>query len=183
VSAGRVTRRETLGQLLPPLLLLLPLAARTGTTLLVGCAFVVAIALFSLGHLAWPVRRAPGSRRLRAVLSVLLAAVVLVLSWWEIAPVHRYADGLAREIQQQCVATGHCPARIGGWTKPDGTRGSTTEFGARVRYAITYRSDGRNFRLCWVVAFGRCRAAEGGVAAPLQPLGPWPWPEAGAQPP
>jgi hypothetical protein len=180
-----VSRRSSLEQLLPPLLLFLILLARTGSTLVLGGALAVAALAFSLGRLAWLAwrRPPPGTRQLRAVLTVVFAAAILAVSWLQIAPVHRYADGMAREVQQQCTSLGACPARIAGWVPAAGPTGSDAQLGSRVRYALAYRTDGQTFQLCWVVAFGRCRAATGGAQAPLQPLRPWPWPELGAAPP
>lgn len=182
-----VSRRSSLGQLLPPLLLFLILLAHTGTVLVVGAALALAAFAFSLGRLAWLAwrRRPPGTRRLRAVLTVVFATAILAVSWLQVAPVHRYADGLARHLQQQCTNLRACPARIGGWADAPGSTGSDVQTGKRVRYALAYRTDGQSFRLCWVVAFGRCRSAAGGAQAPLRPMRPWPWPEAGTggQPP
>jgi hypothetical protein len=117
------------------------------------------------------------------VLTVVFAAAILAVSWLQVAPVHRYVDGLAREVQQQCSALGACPARIGGWAAAPGPTGSDARIGTRVRYALAYRTNGQSFQLCWVVAFGRCRSATGGARVPLQPMRPWPWPEVGAAPP
>jgi hypothetical protein len=180
-----VSRRSSLEQLLPPLLLFLILPARTGTTLVVGGALALAALAFSLGRLAWLALRAPppGTRRLRSVLTVVFATAVLAVSWLQVAPVHRYIDGLSRSLQQQCTTMGSCPARIGGWDDSAGPTGSDTQMGARMRYDLAYRTDGQSFRLCWVVAFGLCRSATGGASVPLQPIRPWPWPEVGATAP
>ena len=177
-----VSRRSSLGQLLPPLLLFLILLARTGNWLVVGGALAVAALAFSLGRLAWLAwrRPPPGTRRLRAVLTVVFAAAILAVSWLQVLPVHLYLDGLAKEVQQQCTSLGACPARIGGWAEATGPTGSDAQVGARVRYALAYRTDGQSFRLCWVVAFGLCRSATGGATAPLRSMRPWPWPEIGA---
>ena len=180
-----VSGRSSLEQLLPPLLLFLTLLARTGTTLVLGCSIAVVALLFSVARLAWLAWRRPpaGTRYLRSVLTLVFAAAVLVVSWLQVAPVHRYIDGLARSLQQQCAGRGTCPARIGGWEDAPGATGSNARMGARVRYALAYRTDGQSFRVCWVVGFGRCRSATGGVQVPLRPVRPWPWPEAGAAPP
>jgi hypothetical protein len=179
-----VSRRSSLEQLLPPLALFLILLARTGTTLVAGGALALLALAFSLCRLAWlAARPRPGARRLRAVLTVVFAAAILAVSWLQVAPVHRYVDGLSRGIEQQCRQMGACPARIDGWTDASGPTGSDTEMGARMRYALAYRTDGQRFRLCWVVAFGRCRSASGGADVALQPIRPWPWPEMDAAPP
>jgi len=180
-----VSRRSSLEQLLPPLLVFALLSARTGTALVLGGALVAFALAFSLGRLAWLAWRKPpaGTRYLRAVLTILFGAGVLGMSWLQVAPVHRYADRLAALVQQQCKANDRCPARIGGWLDAPGATGSDMTMGKRVRYELAYRTDGRTFRLCWVAAFGRCRNATGGARAPLRPMRPWPWPEAGAAPP
>jgi hypothetical protein len=177
-----VSRRSSLGQLLPPLLIFVLLLVRTGTALVLGGALVALAVAFSLGRLAWLAWRKPpaGTRLLRAVLTVVFGAGVLALSWLEVSPVHRYVDRLAAQVQQQCVANGRCPARIGGWRDAPGATGSDADMGKRVRYALAYRTDGRDFRLCWVAAFGRCRSVAGGVGTPLRPSAPLPWPQVGA---
>jgi hypothetical protein len=180
-----VSKRSSLGQLLPPLLIFALLFARTGTALVLGGAMVALAIVLSLGRLAWLAWRKPpaGTRYLRAVLTVLFGAGVLAMSWLEVAPVHGYADRLAALVQQQCTALGRCPARIGGWRDAPGATGSDAAMGKRLRYDLAYRTDGQTFRLCWVTAFGRCRSATGGAHAPLQPMRPWPWPDPGAAPP
>lgn len=177
-----VSRRSSLEQLLPPLLLFLVLLARTGTTLVAAGALAVAALAWSLGRLAWLAWRRPpkGTRVLRSVLTVVFAAAVLVVSWLQIAPVYVYADGLAQAVQQQCTNLGACPARIGGWDDAPGPTGSNTRMSARVRYDLAYRTDGRTFELCWVAAFGRCRSASGGAQVAFERMRPWPWPQAGA---
>lgn len=177
-----VSRRSSLGQLLPPLLIFVLLLVRTGTALVLGGALVALAIAFSLGRLAWLAWRKPpaGTRRLRAVLTGLFGSAVLALSWLQVAPVHHYVERLAAIVQQQCAANGRCPARIGGWRDAPGATGSDARMGKRVRYALAYRTDGREFRLCWVTAFGRCRSAAGGVDTPLRPALPLPWPQAGA---
>jgi len=177
-----VSRRSSLEQLLPPLLLFLILFARTGTTLVAAGVLAVAALAFSLGRLAWLAWRRPpaGTRVLRSVLTVVFAAAVLAVSWMQVAPAYLYVDSLSRGVQQQCTNVGTCPARIGGWDAAPGPTGSNAQMGARVRYDLAYRTDGKAFRLCWVVAFGHCRSASGGAQVPFERMRPWPWPEIGA---
>ena len=179
---GEASRRSSLEQLLPPLLLFLPLLARTGTMLVLGCAIVAAALAFALGRLGWLAwrRPPPGTRTLRSLLTVAFAVPVLALSWLQSVPVHGYVDGLSRHLQHQCATLGACPERIASWHDAPG--GSDAEMGGRVRYALMYRTDQRTFRLCWVTAFDRCRSASGGVDAPLRPAAPLPWPELGGEP-
>jgi hypothetical protein len=178
-----VSRRSSLEQLLPPLVLFLPLLARTGTMLVLGCAVVAAALAFALCRLGWLVWRHPpaGTRTLRSLLTVAFAVPVLALSWLQSVPVHGYVDNLSRQLQQQCNTGGACPARIASWDDVPG--GSDREMGRRVSYPIRYRTDGRAFRLCWVAAFDRCRTVTGGVDAPLRPAAPLPWPEFGSEGP
>jgi hypothetical protein len=177
-----VSRRSSLGQLLPPLLIFVLLFARTGTALVLGGALIALALAFSLARLARLALRKPpaDTRRLRSVLTIVFGVAVLTLSWLEVAPVHRYADRLAASLDRQCKATGRCPARIGGWPTADSAAGSDARMGGHVRYDLAYRTDGQAFRLCWVTAFGQCRNATGGVQAPYVPMRPWPWPELGA---
>jgi hypothetical protein len=182
---GAASRRSSLGQLLPPLLVFALVLARTGTALVLGGTLVALVVVFSLvrlARLAW--RRPPaGTRYLRAVLAIVFGLGVLALAWLDVAPVPRYAQGLAAAVDRQCKANGRCPARIGGWIDADGATGSDARIGKLVRYDLAYRTDGTTFRLCWVAAFGRCRSATGGTQSPYVPMRPWPWPEAGAAKP
>jgi hypothetical protein len=173
-----VSRRSSLEQLLPPLLLALPLLATRGTPLLVGELAVLVAFCWSaarLVRLAW--RGDRGARRLRSLLVVGLAPVVLALAWMQALPVAGHLNGLADALQRQCQSAGRCPARIGGWTDGAGPTGSQVQLGGRVRYDVAYRTDGQRFTLCWEVAFDRCRRAEGGVAAPLRRVATRPWPD------
>jgi hypothetical protein len=176
------SKRSSLAQLLPPLALFLPLLARTGTMLVLGCALAVAAIAYSVGRLAWLAwrRPPPGTRRLRAVLTIVFAVAMLGVAWMQVAPTYHYAATLARSLQQQCTNLGKCPTRIATWDDAPGPRGSDAQIGARVRYPLAYRSDGPTFRLCWVVAFGRCRSASGGAQVAFEPMRPWPWPGIGA---
>lgn len=177
-----VSRRSSLEQLLPPLLLALPLLATRGTPLLLGELAVVAAFLWSAGRLLRVARRRDRSaRRLRSLLVVGLAPVVLGLTWMQASPVPKYLNGLADVVQQQCRNAGRCPARIASWADASGPTGSTGELGGLVRYDVTYRTDGQRFTLCWQVAFDRCRRAEGGVTVPLRRMTTWPWPELGGE--
>lgn len=175
-----VSRRSSVEQLLPPLLVALPLLATRGTPLLLGGLAVLVAFLWSatrLLRLAW--RRDRTARRLRSLLVVGLAPVVLGLGWLQASPVPGYLNGLAENVQRQCRDIGRCPARIAVWSDAPGPTGSTAEMGGRVRYAIAYRTDGQRFALCWQVAFDRCRYAEGGVSTPLRRMANRPWPESG----
>ena len=177
-----VSRRSSLEQLLPPLLLPLPLLATRGTPLLLGAIAVLAAFAWSaarLLRLAW--RHDRGARRLRSLLVVGLAPVVLGLGWMQALPVTKHLNGLADSLQLQCKNTGRCPARIGGWNEAAGATGSTVELGGHIRYDVAYRTDGQRFTLCWQAAFGRCRSAEGGVAVPLRRMAARPWPELGGE--
>lgn len=179
VANPPITARSTLGQVLPPLALFLPLVVADPTTFAVLLAAVVLVMALSLGRLVWlAIRRPPpGTRWLGSVLAVAFALAVSGLSWLEIAPVAGYVNGLAGAVQGQCATLGKCPGRISGWT--DARQGSDTVLGKRVRYSLAYRSDGATFRLCWQVAFGRCRSATGGADVALAKVAALPWPQAG----
>ena len=173
-----VSRRSSLEQLLPPLLLALPLLATRGTPLLLGELAVLAAFSWSAARLLVLARRRDrGARRLRSLLVVGLAPVVLGLGWMQALPVTYRLNALADSLQRQCNNTGRCPARIASWDDAAGPTGSHRELGGRVRYDVAYRTDGERFTLCWEVAFGSCRSAAGGVAEPLRPIANRPWPE------
>lgn len=176
----KISTLSSVGQLLPPLALFLPLLAGDGSVVATGLAVAAAAFAFSAVRLlAMLARRPPpGTRRLRAVLACAAAVAVFGLAWLEAAPVARYVNGLAGSLQLQCTNLGKCPARIQGWDDAPG--GSDTRIGSRVRYRLAYRTDGRDFRLCWQVAFGRCRSAAGGAKVPLAKVQAWPWPQLGA---
>jgi hypothetical protein len=177
-----VSRRSSLEQLLPPLLLAGPLLATRGTTLLLGEVAVLAAFSWSAARLLRLARKKDrGARRLRSLLVVGLAPVVVGLGWMQALPVPNYLNGLADQLQRQCRTAGSCPGRIAAWPEAAGPTGSTGEMGGRVRYAIAYRTDGQRFTLCWQVAFDRCRSAEGGVAVPLRRMAARPWPELGGE--
>jgi hypothetical protein len=178
---GEADARSSVTQLLPPLLLALPLLATRGTPLLAGaCVVVVAFLWSAVRLLRIALRGDRTARRLRSVITLGLAPVVLGLAWLQGAPVAGYLNSLAGQLQQQCRGTGKCPARIAMWEEASGVTGSSAQMGGRVRYAVDYRTDGRRFALCWHVAGDTCRVASGGVDRPLQAMQPWPWPQVGA---
>jgi hypothetical protein len=178
-----VSRRSSVEQLLPPVLLALPLLATRGTPLLLGELAVLAAFCWSAARLLRiALRRDRGARRLRSLLVVALAPVVLALAWMQALPVAGYLNGLADSLQRQCRNVGRCPARLAGWADAAGPTGSTGAMGGRVRYDVAYRTDGQRFTLCWQVAFDRCRRAEGGVTAPLHRMTNRPWPDLGGAP-
>ena len=180
MAFGEADARSSTTQLLPPLLLALPLLATRGTPLLLGVLAVAVAFLWSATRLLRLLARRDGAaRRLRSVLVVALAPAVLAVAWLQVAPVPGYLNGLAAELHKQCRAAGQCPARIAGWDDLPGDRGSSAEMGGRVRYDVDYRTDGRTFAVCWRTAFGACRSARGSVDGAFEPMRSWPWPEAG----
>jgi len=165
-----------LGQFLPPLLLLWPLAATRDDQLYVGAGAALACAVVSLLSIAWRLTRPADSRGrlLRPAFTVLVAAFVLGHCWSERNIARLRINRLAQMLQLQCQQTGRCPSGIRGWDPAAPPFASQLEFGTRVRHRIVYRRDDRSFELRLLVFGEMGESSLGGVERPLRLIGPLP---------
>ena len=152
-------------RILPPLLLLWPLALRNGTGLYFSWALTFPFALWSFVTFCSNLIRWRPTHLVRPGL-----CLAIFLAWpayvgYTMVPAVRYADALAAQIQLQCNSDRRCPRAIAGFEPGYGTL-----HGGWVQWRIRYFTDGTRFSIHVMMGPDVSRVATGGVGKGLVPI-------------